>query len=80
VSVLAFVPEDGTNRFFVISQQKLNALIAEELKRLGRPNDYPITGVLWSTAERHENKWDILPRRAGGIKCTASMAIMHRLE
>jgi hypothetical protein len=59
--VLAFVPEDGTNRFFVISQQNMNSLIAEELKRLGRPNEYPITGILWSAAEKHESRWNILP-------------------
>jgi hypothetical protein len=60
--ILSFVLDTGTNRFFVMAQQTMNAYIEQELKRLGRPDDYSITGILWSMAEKHENRWDILPR------------------
>jgi hypothetical protein len=60
--VLAFVPDDTNNRFFILSQQQVNAYIRAELARLGRADDYPMTGILWKQAERHESKWDILPQ------------------
>jgi hypothetical protein len=42
---LAFVPSDTPNRFFVISQSEIDSLIRSELKRLNRPDDYPVTGI-----------------------------------
>ena len=58
---LAFVPSDTPNRFFVISQSEINSLIRSELKRLNRPDDYPVTGIRWNDAIPHENAWHILP-------------------
>ncbi|HME25871.1 MAG TPA: hypothetical protein VKI44_31820 [Acetobacteraceae bacterium] len=60
--VLSFVPDTSANRFFVMTQEKINAYVEQELKRLGRPDNYPMTGITWALAERHENKWDILPQ------------------
>jgi len=60
--VLALVPVDAAARFFLVRQQDMNAHIAEELKRLGRPDEYRVTGMLFSASEKHENKWNILPQ------------------
>jgi hypothetical protein len=60
--VLAFVPDDTNNRFFILCQEQVNNYIRTELARLGRPDDYPMTGILWKQAEAHENKWDVLPQ------------------
>jgi hypothetical protein len=60
--VLAFVPDNTSNRFFILSQQQVNTYIRAELARLGRADDYSMTGILWKQAERHENKWEILPQ------------------
>ena len=48
--ILAFVPPDAPNRFFVLKQDAANALIASELRRLGRPDDYPMTGIRFEQA------------------------------
>ena len=36
--VLAFVPVGEPNQFFVLSQERIGALIRADLKRLGRPD------------------------------------------
>lgn len=59
--VFAFVPDDSPNRYFVIPQKRVNAYVEQELARLGRPDDYPMTGILWSQAEGHEDDWAALP-------------------
>jgi hypothetical protein len=59
--VLAFVPNDTHNRFFILSQEQMNTYVRTELARLGRPDDYPMPGILWKQAEAHENRWDMLP-------------------
>ena len=48
--------------FFVMTQSTATSLIENELKRLKRPNDYPVTGIVWDFAAQHKNKWDILPK------------------
>ncbi len=48
--VLAFVPADAPNEFFVPTQQQATQLIEDELKRLSRPDDYPVTGFVWGAA------------------------------
>ncbi len=58
----AFVPNDNANRFFVMSQEQANSYIEKELGRLGRPDDYRMTGILWKQATEHENAWGILPK------------------
>ena len=59
--VLAFVPTDAPNQFFVMSQQNTTQLVQAELKRLKRPDDYPMTGFVWKLALDHKNAWHILP-------------------
>ncbi len=59
--VLAYVPDDSPNRFFVLSQGQVNLFIKQELERLGRPDGYKMTGILWKQAEGHEDRWDVLP-------------------
>lgn len=68
--VLAFVPDQGQNRFFILTQKQVNEAIAAEeasaRKRAGakgRSNesvgDFP--GIVWSHAESFEDKWKSLP-------------------
>jgi hypothetical protein len=65
--VLAFVPGEGHNRFFILSQEQVNKYIRDELKRLDRPDDYSITVILWKrAAEHHENDWKLLPQSDEG--------------
>ena len=59
--VLVFVPHDRANEFFILSQQIANKLINGELERLGRPKDYPITGIRWEQAARYKDNWRSLP-------------------
>jgi len=37
--ILAFVPDDAANRFFVLTQEQVNAYVRQELVRLRRPDD-----------------------------------------
>jgi len=59
--VLAYVPTHEPNQFFVITQAQANHFVAEELKRLGRSDDYPVEGFLWKMAVPHKDAWRILP-------------------
>jgi hypothetical protein len=59
---LAFVPRDAPNQFFVLRQKDVNSLIRFELKRLKRPDNYPVTGFTWKQALKHNDKWGILPK------------------
>jgi hypothetical protein len=59
--VLAFVPANAPNEFFVLRQQDAHALIAAELKRLNRPDNYPVTGFGWKAPLIFRNAWDVLP-------------------
>jgi hypothetical protein len=60
--VLAFVPTNAANRFFVLTQAEMTDLIHAELKRLNRPSSYPVTGFAWGLAETHEDAWHKLPQ------------------
>lgn len=60
--ILAFVPRDEPNRFFVLTQAEALNLIQQELRRLERAADYPVTGFAWKLAEKFENAWDKLPQ------------------
>lgn len=60
--VLAFVPQDAPNEYFVLSQQQANQLVEEELRRLNRPNDYPVTGFVMKLAVKHKDAWHVLPK------------------
>jgi len=59
--VLAFVPDNAPNDFFVLRQQDADVLIAAELKRLNRSENYPVTGFGWKAALIFRNAWDVLP-------------------
>ena len=59
---LAYVPTDVPNQFFIMSQRTATALIEAELKRLGRRDDYVVTGFVWKSALEHKDRWDILPK------------------
>ena len=59
--VLAFVPDNAPNEFFVLRQQDTDALIAAELKRLNRSDNYPVSSNTWKLALQFRNTWDVLP-------------------
>jgi hypothetical protein len=68
--VLAFVPNDAQNRFFVLAQDEVNAEIEAELQRArhraavkGRPLEKAelFAGVGQKFAQGFENRWGILP-------------------
>lgn len=64
--VLAFVPKDNQNQFFVMTQDAANADIdaefarlSPERKRLGKQENR--LGVRWRDAEGYRDRWDLLP-------------------
>ena len=59
--VLAFVPADESNQFFILSQQQAHTHIESELKRLDRPPSYGVTGFVWKLAEQYQSAWNQLP-------------------
>ena len=59
--VLAYVPDNATNEFFVLRQQDVGDLIAAELQRLNRSENHPVTGFPWKAALKFRNAWDVLP-------------------
>lgn len=59
--VLAYVPADLPNEFFVLTQEQSHELINSELARLNRPGDYPVTGFSWQLAGKYRNAWNVLP-------------------
>jgi len=60
--ILALVPTDQANRFFVLSQGDINRHVESELIRLGRSDDYPMTGITFKQAMAHESAWEMLPQ------------------
>ncbi len=60
--VLAFVPAEGPNQFFVMSQEQANSLIQAELARLKRPDSYPVTAIVWKRVLKHKDAWHVLPK------------------
>jgi len=60
--IFAFVPTDEDNQFFVMTQAAANKLIQRELRRLGRPTDYSLTGIDWRSAVLHKDQWQVLPK------------------
>ena len=59
--VLAYVPADETNRFFVMTQSEADQSVRDELTRLERPDNYSFQGFNWKIALAHENAWQGLP-------------------
>jgi hypothetical protein len=60
--VLAFVPSDQPNQFFVMSQKQVTNLIQSELTRLERADDYPVTAVVWKAVLPQKDAWHVLPK------------------
>jgi len=68
--VLALVPPDAPNRFFVLTQDRANegievdwmgARARRKTKGLdGEPKEFP--GIGWKFAERFEDAWEALPK------------------
>ena len=59
--VFAFVPTGATNQFFVLTQSQVKEHIEAQLRRLGRPDHYPVTGFNFNVVEPHEDNWGVLP-------------------
>ena len=69
--ILAFVPDEGQNRFFILTQDRVNEEIEVDLTlartraaKKGRSTEklgnFP--GIAWGRAEATENAWGILPK------------------
>jgi hypothetical protein len=68
--VLAFVPQGGQNRFFVLTQDQVDEGMRVDLEnararrkakgRRGEPSDFH--GVEWKFAEHFEDAWEALPK------------------
>jgi len=57
--VLAFVPNVGQNRFFILSRE----VIEREIRRASGLDGEPISlpNVGWDSVKKHEDAWKILP-------------------
>ena len=68
--VLAFVPDDRPNRFFVLTQKQVNKGIRDNflhVQNRAKAKDKvlahnPFPGVEWKFVERFESAWDSLPK------------------
>ena len=68
--VLAFVPDDGKNQFFILTQDQVNEGIQDDLRHAkarrkakglrGDPGDFP--GLQRSFVEPHRDAWNALPK------------------
>jgi hypothetical protein len=59
--VLAYVPREESNRFFIMTQQQTTQLIKANLSKRGKADDYPVTGFRFNVALPYED-WKILPQ------------------
>ncbi len=68
--VFALVPDEGTNRFFILNQSQVNAEVDAEIERSriralskGRTDEkaHVFPGIVWKFALQYENQWDALP-------------------
>ena len=60
--VLAYAPTGEPNQFFVMTQTQASQLIQDQLRRLERPDSYPVTGFDWDKALDHRDAWNVLPQ------------------
>jgi hypothetical protein len=69
--ILAFVPDEGKNRFFILTQDGVNKAIeadetlartraVEKGRSVEKIGNFP--GIAWGQAQASENAWDILPK------------------
>jgi len=73
--LFAFVPDKGTNRFYILTQHLVNEQITKDIDESrtrviakGKSNEKAILfrgvlfpGVSWKFVQPYENKWDMLP-------------------
>ena len=65
--IFAYVPDVGSNRFFILPQTKVNAGIElyrkQAIDRRRTPeNAAKFPGVTWNYVEPYENNWEVLPK------------------
>lgn len=65
--VLAYVPDNKSNSFFVLTHEQVDSEIEREIERIrasGRSADRrtPMLGHSWSRANSFRDRWDVLPR------------------
>lgn len=60
--ILALVPRDKQNEFFVLTQHQANGLIARNHRRASRRTRPAWDGFLFSAAAPYREKWCTLPR------------------
>jgi len=58
--ILAYVPIDGENRYFIMDQELLNKKLLE-YEQSGVKFDPRFSGLNWKTPHEFENQWDRLP-------------------
>ncbi len=66
--ILALVPNEGQNRFFILTQEQVNREIEADLTvarsravAKGKSGVGNFPGMTWGQAEPSENAWNILP-------------------
>jgi hypothetical protein len=61
--VLAFVPREGSNEFFVLTQEQATKLVEQNSKRRSKESARaPWDGFLFGASAAFSGKWDSLPR------------------
>lgn len=59
--VLAYIPINSPNEFYVFRQVEVNRCVVSELRRLRRSDSYPLTGLAWTFARELGRDFGILP-------------------
>jgi hypothetical protein len=59
--ILAYVPDDGPNEFFILKQKDVHAYIELQRRHFGWSKDHKLTGISLEQAEKHKDLWDTLP-------------------
>lgn len=59
--ILAFVPLNAVNRFFIMTQEEVYAELAAYNESHDRSSNYGFQGVTLTMARTHENEWGKLP-------------------
>lgn len=61
--VLAFVPDQDDNRYFILTQAQVNEEVEADLAvARARKVSETFTGITWKRAEHYEGAWDVLPK------------------
>jgi hypothetical protein len=61
--VLAFVPDHDHNRYFILTQEQVNAEVEADLAvARARKVSESFPGITWKRAEQYEGAWNILPK------------------